>query len=126
MLEALVAPFRARIMTYNVHGFVGTDGVLDPERVASVIEQAGADLVALQEVDFPGAPPQRQATFEWLAARLDMRCHFTLTRRGSEGGDFGNAVLSRHAFELVSEGTLPRRGVKIGRASCRERVSECV
>ena len=39
-----------------------------------------------------------------------MRCHFTLTRRGSEGGDFGNAVLSRHAFELVSEGTLPRRG----------------
>jgi endonuclease/exonuclease/phosphatase family metal-dependent hydrolase len=109
-MHEAIAAFPARIMTYNVHGFIGTDGVSDPERVASVIEQAQADLVALQEVDFPGATPKRHASFEWLAARLGMRCHFTLTRRGSEGGDFGNAVLSRHAFELVSEATLPRRG----------------
>jgi endonuclease/exonuclease/phosphatase family metal-dependent hydrolase len=100
-------------MTYNVHGFIGTDGVADPERVASVIEAAEADLVALQEVEFSGGAAGLRATAEWLASRLAMRCHFTLTRRGFSGGDFGNAVLSRHSFELISEGTLPRRGGEV-------------
>jgi endonuclease/exonuclease/phosphatase family metal-dependent hydrolase len=45
---------------------------------------------------------------EKLAKRLNMRCHFTPTR-DAKGGSFGNAVLSSHAFELVAEGTLPRR-----------------
>ena len=35
---------RARVMTYNVHGFVGTDGSCDPERVASAIEQSAPDI----------------------------------------------------------------------------------
>lgn len=97
-------------MTYNVHGFVGTDGRYDPGRVARVIEQSEADLVALQEVELG---PQRRGegvTIEWLAERLGMQCHFTLTRKGHHGGQFGNAVLSRHSFDLISEGTLPARG----------------
>jgi endonuclease/exonuclease/phosphatase family metal-dependent hydrolase len=97
-------------MTYNVHGFVGTDGTWDPERVASVIERGEPDLVALQEVEFGRTESERRATAEWLAERLGMHCHFTLTRPGFQGGQFGNAVLSRHGFELVSEGVLPRRG----------------
>jgi len=97
-------------MTYNVHGFVGTDGVSDPERIARVIEQARPDLVALQEVEFGQSPSARSAACSWLGQRLGMHCHFTLTRPGLRGGQFGNAVLSRHAFELVSEGSLPRRG----------------
>ncbi len=113
MDETLPAQRRARVMTYNVHGFIGTDGVSDPERVASVIEAADADLVALQEVEFSGGAAGLRATAEWLATRLAMKCHFTFTRRGFSGGDFGNAVLSRHAFELVSEGTLPRRGGEV-------------
>ena len=113
MDDPVTAQHRARVMTYNVHGFVGTDQVLDPERVASVIEAAGADLVALQEVEFSGGAIGLRATAEWLATRLAMQCHFTLTRRGFSGGDFGNAVLSRHAFELVSEATLPRRGGEV-------------
>jgi endonuclease/exonuclease/phosphatase family metal-dependent hydrolase len=100
-------------MTYNVHGFIGTDGVSDPERTARVIEQSDADLVALQEVEFSSDPGDRGAMVEWLGVRLGMRCHFTLTRRGFQGGEFGNAVLSRHAFDLVSEGTLPRRGGEV-------------
>jgi endonuclease/exonuclease/phosphatase family metal-dependent hydrolase len=101
---------RARVMTYNVHGFVGTDGACDPERVARVIEQGEPDLVALQEVEFGRTESERHATGEWLERRLGMHCHFTLTRPGHRGGQFGNAVLSRHAFELVSEGVLPTRG----------------
>ena len=101
---------RARVMTYNVHGFVGTDGAFDPERVARVIEQVDPDLVALQEVELGSDAGAQGATLDWLGERLGMHGHFTLTRPGLRGGRFGNAVLSRHAFELVSEGSLPRRG----------------
>jgi endonuclease/exonuclease/phosphatase family metal-dependent hydrolase len=95
-------------MTYNVHGFVGTDRVYDPERIARVIEAARADIVALQEVDFGRGPQAEGSAVERLAARLGMSCHFTPTREGKRG-HFGNAVLSRHTLELVSEGVLPRR-----------------
>lgn len=101
---------RARLMTYNVHGFVGTDGAFDPERIARVIEQDDPDLVALQEVELGGDEEASGLTLRWLGRRLGMHGHFTLTRPGLAGGLFGNAVLSRHAFELVSEGSLPRRG----------------
>lgn len=113
--ESLHAPpsestHRARVMTYNVHGFVGTDGAFDPERVARVIEHDDPDLVALQEVEFGRDEEAQGATLGWLSRRLGMRGHFTLTRPGLAGGRFGNAVLSRHSFELISEGSLPRRG----------------
>lgn len=104
---------RARVMTYNVHGFVGSDGVFDPERTARVIEASRADLVALQEVEFGTSGYERRKLRDWLGERLGMRCHFTLTRQSFAGGDFGNAVLSRNDFEVVSEGTLPRRGGEV-------------
>jgi len=95
-------------MTYNVHSFIGTDGVYDPERIARVIELGAADVVALQEVDFGRGHRSEPAAIERLAARLGMRCHFTQTREG-RNGLFGNAVLSAHQIDLVAEGMLPRR-----------------
>ncbi len=97
-----------RVATYNVHGFVGTDSVYDPERTARVIEQARADIVALQEVDFGRGPRAESSAVQWLAARLGMRCYFTPTRDGKRG-HFGNAVLSPHDLVLVAQGVLPRR-----------------
>ena len=95
-------------MTYNVHSFVGTDGVYDPERTARVIESGAADIVALQEVDFGRGPRSELSALERLAERLRMRFHFTFTREGPHGR-FGNAVLTPHNFHLVAEGLLPRR-----------------
>lgn len=40
-----------RFMSYNVHNAKGMDGVMDPGRIAGVIREAGADFVALQELD---------------------------------------------------------------------------
>jgi endonuclease/exonuclease/phosphatase family metal-dependent hydrolase len=97
-----------RVLTYNVHAFVGADGVYDPERTARVVELVRADIVALQEVDFGRGPSAEGSAVERLAARLGMRCHFTHTRDGTRG-HFGNAVLSPHQLELISEGLLPRR-----------------
>lgn len=95
-------------MTYNVHAFVGTDAVYDPERVARVIEACEAHVVALQEVDFGRGPVAEPSALEWLANRLRMRAHFTYTRDGQRG-HFGNAVLTPYELTLVAEGLLPRR-----------------
>jgi endonuclease/exonuclease/phosphatase family metal-dependent hydrolase len=40
-----------RVASYNVHKCVGTDGQYRPDRVAAVIGELEADIVALQEVD---------------------------------------------------------------------------
>ena len=42
-----------RVATYNVHACVGADGRHDPDRVANVIGELNADIVALQEFTYP-------------------------------------------------------------------------
>ncbi|AMJ63752.1 diguanylate cyclase [Bosea sp. PAMC 26642] len=39
------------IASYNIHKAVGRDRRFDPERIVGVIEQIGADVIALQEAD---------------------------------------------------------------------------
>jgi endonuclease/exonuclease/phosphatase family metal-dependent hydrolase len=39
-----------RLVTYNIHGCVGRDGRLAVERVAGVLAELGADVIALQEL----------------------------------------------------------------------------
>ena len=39
-----------RVLTWNVHGCVGRDGMHDPDRVARVLEAAQPDISALQEI----------------------------------------------------------------------------
>ena len=49
--SAQQSPTTFRVMTYNIHHGEGVDGKLDLKRIASLIQQEKADLVALQEVD---------------------------------------------------------------------------
>ena len=62
-----------KVMSYNIHHAVGLDGVLDMERIASILEAEGADIIGLQEVDNHWS---ERSGFEdqadWLAKRLDM------------------------------------------------------
>lgn len=39
------------VASYNVHKCVGVDGKFDPGRIAQVIREIGADVIALQEAD---------------------------------------------------------------------------
>ncbi|BDC42197.1 endonuclease/exonuclease/phosphatase family protein [Paraburkholderia terrae] len=81
-----------RIATYNIHGTVGTDRQPSPERIAGVIRELDADIVALQEVPLGGSfapnalPVLREMTgMDAIAGpTLD-----TPERR------YGNAILSR-------------------------------
>ncbi len=59
-----------RCMTYNVHGFRGSDGEFDPGRIAEVINESGADVVALQEADLEGSPDPLPDMARKLGAHL--------------------------------------------------------
>lgn len=98
-----------RIMTYNVHSCLGTDGRYDPARIADVIAHEEPDIVALQEVDMGVERSAGLQQADWLAARLDMTAHFTCATPWGQGR-YGNALLCRHPFRLLSEGCLPSRG----------------
>lgn len=95
-----------RILTYNVHRWLGTDRQIAPDRTAEVIASCEADIVALQEVRVGRAVPGRVDQAERVAKILGMDLHFQPTIR-IFGEQFGIAVLTRHPSRLVRAGRLP-------------------
>ena len=101
---------RLRIATYNVHKCRGLDGRIRPQRIARVVQELDADIIALQEVlraKGPGAgADQLQAIVEHLPgyelAFGENRLH--------EGAAYGNAVLSRLPIEASRNYDLTWRG----------------
>lgn len=107
---------RLRVLTYNIHHGEGIDGKLDLPRIAKVIAAAEPDLVALQEVDRNTQRTGRVDQPAELARLTGMRVAFGGNIE-LQGGDYGNAVLSRlpivahenHRLPLLDEGE--QRGV---------------
>lgn len=97
-----------RVMSYNVHGCLGTDGVRDVRRIADVINLYEPDIVGLQEVDVRCHPDNSEDQARILGEQTHRAFCFTAAR-ANERGEFGNLVLTRHPFEFVAEGALPVR-----------------
>ena len=101
-----VIPDTIRIMTYNVHACVGTDGKTSPDRIARVISRHKPDIVALQELDMGRRRTGREDQPQLIANALEMVYHFHPSMIiGHER--YGNAVLSRYSMELIRAGRLP-------------------
>jgi endonuclease/exonuclease/phosphatase family metal-dependent hydrolase len=81
-----------RVVTYNVHRCRGMDRRTRPHRVAAVLREIDADIVALQEVIGPGPSGGGQA--ETIGAALGMGWVIASARH-LRGHQFGNVVLSR-------------------------------
>lgn len=94
-------PAPLRIMTFNIHHGEGLDGRLDVERIAQVIRDARADIVGLQEVDRGVGRTDQRDLLKELSDLTGLRYAFG-KNIDLEGGDYGNALLSR--FPIVSEG----------------------
>lgn len=88
-------PRHLRIATYNVHSCVGTDGRRDPDRIARVITELDADVVALQEFTYPADIALETRALGDLIALDGYQCALgpTLARREKS---FGNVLLTRH------------------------------
>jgi endonuclease/exonuclease/phosphatase family metal-dependent hydrolase len=90
---ASLNPWPLTVATYNIHGAVGTDGRFDPSRVAAVLHEMRADIIALQEVPLGGThTPNVLTTLQratGFVAAEGPACDRPERR-------FGNAVLSRY------------------------------
>jgi endonuclease/exonuclease/phosphatase family metal-dependent hydrolase len=93
------------LLTYNIHSGVGTDGVLDLDRVADVIAGTGAEVVALQEVDRHRRAESRFADQPGqLARRLGMHLSYAVClddeppHPGAPRPQYGTALLSTRPF----------------------------
>jgi endonuclease/exonuclease/phosphatase family metal-dependent hydrolase len=95
------------VVTYNIHHGEGTDGKVDIERIAAVIKQADPDLVALQEVDQKvkrsGGVDQPAELARLTGLHVVFGGNIPL-----EGGEYGNAVLSRFPIKRHENHLLPR------------------
>jgi endonuclease/exonuclease/phosphatase family metal-dependent hydrolase len=98
-----------RVVTYNVHKCVGIDNRYRPARIAEVLQEVDADIIALQEVLSleGGSPEDDQARF--IADKLGY--HYTLgENRQIDGGAYGNVALSRFPLRTVCNHDLTVRG----------------
>jgi endonuclease/exonuclease/phosphatase family metal-dependent hydrolase len=99
-------PTSLRVLTYNIHHGEGTDGKLDLARIAATIQEAEPDLVALQEVD---QKVKRSGQVD-QPAELAKLTGLHVVFGGNiplEGGEYGNAVLSRFPIERHKNHLLP-------------------
>lgn len=81
-----------RVATYNVHRCRGLDGRTRPERIAEVLQEIDADVIALQEV--LGVGPGQDGQAQQIGAALGMGWVMASTR-ALRGRAYGNVVLSR-------------------------------
>jgi endonuclease/exonuclease/phosphatase family metal-dependent hydrolase len=85
-----------RVASYNTHGGIGRDGHFVPKRIAGVLKELDADVIALQEVE------NRATGFDMLnylkqETQFEAIAGPTLLRNGA---DYGNGLLTR--FRVIS------------------------
>lgn len=100
-------PTPLRVLSYNIHHGEGMDGRLDLERIAEIIRRSEADLVALQEVDRGVKRTDRMDQPARLAELTGMHVVFERNIE-HQGGDYGNAVLSRMPVNRHQNHFLPQ------------------
>ena len=90
-----------RVLTYNIHHGEGTDGRIDLKRIARVIKEEKADIVALQEVDRGVLRSGRRDLPAELAKLTGMSVFFD-NNLSYQGGEYGNAVLTRFPILMAT------------------------
>jgi endonuclease/exonuclease/phosphatase family metal-dependent hydrolase len=93
------------VLTYNIHHGAGTDGKYDLSRVAQVIKDSGADLVALQEVDRNTNRTKTDQPAE-LARLTGFHACFGRAM-DYQGGQYGDMILSRWPVQSFDVHALP-------------------
>jgi endonuclease/exonuclease/phosphatase family metal-dependent hydrolase len=91
---------RLRVATYNIHKARGLDGRTRVERIARVLAQVDADVIALQEVISRDGPSIEDHQASYLANEMGF-FHAIGETRKHRGGVYGNVTLSRWKFDVV-------------------------
>ncbi len=100
------SPTELRVLPYNIHHGAGIDGKLDLKRIAKVILSERPDLVALQEVDVNVKRSNSIDQARTLAELCNMKSAFGGNIK-LQGGEYGNAVLSKFKIVKTKNTKLP-------------------
>lgn len=95
-----------RVLTYNIHHGEGMDERFDYERLAKIIRDLNPDVVALQEVDFKTRRSNGIDQASLLGDLTQMRAVFGKAMY-FQGGEYGEALLSRFPMEEKKIYALP-------------------
>lgn len=98
-----------RVVTYNIHKCRGLDRRVRPERIAMVLRETKADIIALQEVLSVAGRERERHQARFIAEELGMNYEVGENRR-LDGGAYGNAVLSRLPLRAVHNYDITWRG----------------
>ena len=108
-----------RVVTYNVHKCQGLDRRVRPARIAAVLRETDADLIALQEVVSSESDPGREAhQARFIAEELGYEFRLGENRK-HKGGAYGNVVLSRlpvghcRNYDITWRGREPRGCLRV-------------
>ena len=105
-LSTAAEPLTIRVLSYNIHHGEGIDGKLDLPRIARVMTAVRPDLVALQEVDRHTQRSKQLDQPAILARLTGMKILFE-QNIAFQGGDYGNAILSRFPIKTYRNHKLP-------------------
>jgi endonuclease/exonuclease/phosphatase family metal-dependent hydrolase len=114
-------PGTLRVLSYNIHHGEAMDKKFDYQRLAKVINDLSPDIVALQEVDVgtERASGVDQAT---LLGKLCKMHHAFGQAMPYQGGQYGEAILSRFSIETVLVHPLPYQFEQEPRAALEVRI----
>jgi endonuclease/exonuclease/phosphatase family metal-dependent hydrolase len=94
-----------KIASYNIRKAIGTDRRRNPERIIEVLNEVGADVIALQEADRRFG--QRHAVLpDWLLEAHSPYRRVPLAIQSGSMGWHGNAVLVREGVEVIGHDVL--------------------
>lgn len=93
-------PAMILVASYNMHKAIGTDRRRRPERILEVLNELGADVVALQEADRRFGSRASAIPLDMIDAHSDYKPVPLDTRSGSLGWH-GNALLVKKDVEII-------------------------
>ncbi|MCU0710099.1 MAG: endonuclease/exonuclease/phosphatase family protein, partial [Pirellula sp.] len=100
-----------RVLSYNIHHGVGTDGKYDLGRIAKILRAWDPDLVALQEVDQETSRSLAMDQAAMLAEWTGLQYQF-FKAIDFDSGYYGQVILSRLPMSQAETILLPNEGSK--------------
>jgi endonuclease/exonuclease/phosphatase family metal-dependent hydrolase len=114
-------PGMLRVLTYNIHHGEAMDKKFDYQRLAKLINDLSPDIVALQEVDV-GTERASGVDQAALLGKLCKMHHAFGPAMPHQGGQYGEAILSRFPIEKVLVHPLPYQFEQEPRAALEVRI----